>query len=76
MNDNREARDAMQLAQNAFNQIQSHERLCAERWLAAHDKMVSVHKAVDRINSNTAKVNMTVIATLLAVCGYLFSKAY
>jgi hypothetical protein len=72
-----EARDR---ADEAASHIESHEKLCTERWnqsRAAQDRVEGALKSLqDAMNDRIGKLPASVIAILMGICGFLAARAF
>lgn len=71
------ARDA---ANEAIGRIDSHEKLCTERWTSQREAMARVEKAMAEIkicvDDKIGKLPAGIIAALSGLCGYLAARAF
>lgn len=67
-------------ANEALGRIDSHEKLCTERWQSQREAMVRVEKTMGEIKTcvddKIGKLPAGIIAALTGVCGYLAARAF
>lgn len=65
---------AIELAQTALNKIDSHEKVCQERWTAIAKSLGKVESGIADIFTRLWVIAGAVIFVLLGIVGFLLAK--